>query len=111
MWVQQKQVKTDETRNIKRICRLFVFFRSSAEWEKLDADGRKKLGLDFDDDGEFWLVHCGRIYRKLTTKEKLDIQEGLDGREQLPVIRQNFLYLPDVSLRFGHLKPLLFEQK
>jgi len=28
----------------------------SAEWEKLDADGRKKLGLDFDDDGEFWMA-------------------------------------------------------
>lgn len=31
-------------------------FHSSVEWEKLDADGRKKLGIDFDDDGEFWLV-------------------------------------------------------
>lgn len=40
------------------ICLFFFyyFFHSSEEWEKLDADGRKKLGLDFDDDGEFWLV-------------------------------------------------------
>ncbi|KAL9965206.1 hypothetical protein ACROYT_G028976 [Oculina patagonica] len=28
----------------------------SVEWKKLDADGRKKLEIDFDDDGEIWMA-------------------------------------------------------
>lgn len=35
---------------------LFAFIYSSEEWNKLDEEARKKLGIDFEDDGEFWLV-------------------------------------------------------
>lgn len=34
----------------------FIIF-SSEEWKKLKSSDREKLGIVFENDGEFWLVH------------------------------------------------------
>jgi hypothetical protein len=31
---------------------------SSEEWNKIDKDSREKIGLTFDEDGEFWYMLC-----------------------------------------------------
>lgn len=34
---------------------IFFTFHSSAEWKNLDENQREKLGINTDNDGEFWL--------------------------------------------------------
>lgn len=43
---------------VVKVCQLS--FRSP-EWQKISKDEREKIGLTFEEDGEFWLVF--RIYR------------------------------------------------
>lgn len=35
---------------------VFLCLHSSEEWNKLEAEVRRKLGIDFEDDGEFWML-------------------------------------------------------
>ena len=36
---------------------LVIFPHSSEEWKKLKQSDREKLGIVFENDGEFWSVH------------------------------------------------------
>ena len=36
---------------------IVILFFSSEEWKKLKASDREKLGIVFENDGEFWSVH------------------------------------------------------
>lgn len=40
---------------LKLVCVYYAYLCTrSEEWEKIDKASRDKIGLTFDDDGEFW---------------------------------------------------------
>ena len=42
------------TRVVTKDCWLSSVGSSSPEWDKIDKNDRQKVGLTFEEDGEFW---------------------------------------------------------